>query len=421
VGDGETGHAESVGVAWAPVTVQAWFESSTAEVEPGSSVVLVLGITNLGATTDSFSLAPTGLAAAWTTVRPPYITLFGGAQATVEVEVEAPRLPTTTAGPVALGVRVVPHGDPDDVEMTEITLDVAPTFDRRITLLQPARRSRRRAVFEMLLENLGNTQATCQMHLIDPTGRIDGRLDPAAIGVEPGGTGLVRLKAVATRRQWERSSRTIAFRVEADQQGAPTAAASGTFVQAPMVPDRIIARLVGPVLAAGLVALAWFAVVRPAIDDAAADAVAQRPAPTVTTVPPPTTDGADTGTDTGTGTGTALGTPLSTVLTSGGPAGETSSQQYTVPAGQTLLLSDYLVQNPFGDAGMARLRIGERELEWDLAVHLDGIDVSNRLVTPLAVGAGESITFEVDCSAVGQEGGTGCSASALVVGRLVPA
>jgi hypothetical protein len=68
------------------VTVQAWFESSTAEVEPGSSVVLVLGITNLGATTDSFSLAPTGLAAAWTTVRPPYITLFGGAQATVEVE-----------------------------------------------------------------------------------------------------------------------------------------------------------------------------------------------------------------------------------------------------------------------------------------------------------------------------------------------
>lgn len=409
------------------MTVQAWFETSTAEVEPGSSVVLTLGITNLGATTDSFSLAPTGLAAAWTTVRPPYITLFGGAQATVEVEVEAPRLPTTTAGPVALGVRVVPHGDPDDVEMSEITLNVAPTFDRRITLLQPAQRSRRRAVFEMLLENLGNTQATCQMHLIDPTGRIDGRFDPPAIGVEPGGTGLVRLKAVATRRQWERRSRTIAFRVEADQQGAPTAAAAGTFVQAPVAPDRILVRLVGPVLAAGLVALAWFAVVRPAIDDAAADAVAERPAPTVTT-PTPTTDGTGTGTgtDAGTGTGgntsagTVLGTPLSTVLTSGGPAGQTSSQQYTVPTGQTLLLSDYLVQNPFSDAGMARLRIGDSELEWDLAIHLDGIDVSNRFVTPLAVGAGESITFEVDCSAVGQEGGTGCSASALVVGRLVP-
>jgi hypothetical protein len=32
-----------------------------------------------------------------------------------------------------------------------------------------------------------------------------------------------------------------------------------------------------------------------------------------------------------------------------------------------------------------------------------------------------AVTFEVDCSAVGQEGGAGCSASALVVGRLVPA
>lgn len=407
------------------MTVQAWFESSTAEVEPGSSVVLTLGITNLGATTDSFSLAPTGLAAAWTTVRPPYITLFGGAQATVEVEVDAPRLPTTTAGPVALGVRVVPHGNPDDVEMSEITLHVAPTFDRRITLLQPAQRSRRRAVYEMLLENLGNTQATCQLHLIDPTGRIDGRFDPPAIGVEPGGTGLVRLKVATTRRQWERRPRTIAFRIEADQQGAPDAAASGTFVQAPMAPDGILGRVATLAIAAGAVALAWFAVVRPAIDDAAADAVARQPAPAVTTIAPVTTDDTGgtggTGGEGGTSSGAAsVGTPFSTVLTSGGPAGETSTQGYTVPAGQTLLLSDYLVQNPFGDTGMVRLRIGERELEWDLAVHLDGTDVSNRLVTPLAVEAGQSVTFEVDCSAVGQEGGAGCSATALVVGRLVP-
>ncbi|MEX0846752.1 MAG: hypothetical protein WD023_03155, partial [Ilumatobacteraceae bacterium] len=189
--------------------------------------------------------------------------------------------------------------------------------------------------------------------------------------------------------------------------------------QAPMVPERLLGRIGAALLVGGAIALAWVAVVRPAIDDAAADAVADQPIATATTIATPTTD--VTGGTGGTASATETeGTPFATVLTSGSPAGQTSVQDYVVPAGSTLLLSDYLVQNPFGDAGMARLRIGDRELEWDLAVHLDGTDVSNRLVTPLAIEAGESVSFQVDCGAVGQEGGTGCSATALVVGRLVP-
>lgn len=408
------------------MTAQAWFETNSVGVEPGTSVVLPLTVTNLGARTDSFSLTPTGLAAPWATVRPAYVTLFGGAQATVEVVVDAPRLPSTTAGSVALGVRVVSQQQPDDVELSEMTLEVQPTFDRRITMLQPAMRTRRRARFELLVENLGNTQANCQMHLIEPTTRIDGRFDPPGVGVEPGGSSLVRLKVAATRLQWERRSRSIPFRVHADQQGAPTASASGTLVQAPVLPDRIGARTVGALAAAGLIVLAWFAVVEPAIDDAAVRAVGDREPAVVTTVDPdadpdtpaPTTVAPDPGTD---DPATTPGEPFSTVLPSGSAPGTTSTQAFTVPDGQTLLVTDYLVQNPFGDEGVARLRIGERELQWDLAVHLDGVDVGNRFNTPLQVPAGQQVVFEVECGGIGRIGGTGCSATALVNGRLADA
>jgi hypothetical protein len=410
-----------VAVAFDPVTVQAWFETTAVDIEPGSSIVLKLTVSNLDTATDSFSLAPVGMAAAWATVRPAYITLFGGAQSTVEVEVHTPRLSSTTAGPVSLGVRIVPHKDPDDVALAEITLLVAPTFDRRLTILQPALRSRRRAVYEMLVENKGNLQAHCQLHLIDPTGRLDGRFDPPAAGVEPGGTTVVRLHTVALHRQWDRRSRTIPFRVEADEQGAPSAAADGTFVQAPMVPERLGSRVLAAALTMGLIALGWFAVVRPAIDDAADRAVAERtgevtattvPAPTGSTVPDQAVSG---------GGETPTGDLFSKVLAPVGPINQPTTDEIVVPDGKRLLVTDYLIQNPFGDAGEVKLSIGTIELRWDLSVQLDGTDVGFRFSSPVEVKAGEKVTFQVVCRVVGLSGGSACGSTALISGTLVDA
>ncbi len=397
------------------VTVQAWFEVEVAHVQPGKTVTLELTVTNLSDTTDTCSLSPTGLAAAWTTITPASLTLFGGSHQTVLVQVNPPRLPSTTAGPTGLGVRLVPQNDPDDVEHCEITLDIDTTTDRRITMLQPVLRGRRRAVYELLVENRGNAQANCTLYLIDPTGRLDGRFDPPAAGVEPGGSSLIRLKLSATRRHWERRSRTLPFRIDADEPRVASVSADASFVQAPMVPERLGSRLVAAALGVGAVALAWAFVVRPAIDDAAQQAVTDlAPAPITTAVTPDSSVPAPSA-----GTTTDEGEPFSTVFTSGGPAAETSSQSYTVPSGKVLLLTDYVVQNPFADAGVARLRIGERELQWDLSLHLDGTDVVNRLLTPLQVVAGERVVFEVDCAEVGRAGSASCSSTALVAGRLI--
>ncbi len=404
------------------MTVQGWFANNTADIEPGHAAVLELTITNLAAGTESFALTPTGLAAAYSAIRPAYITLFGGAQETVEVEVTAPRLPSTTAGATALGVRIVPQHSPDDVEQVEVTLHIAATFDRRLQMLQPAIRSRRRAVYEMMVENSGNTQASCRMHLIDPTGRVDGDFDPPAVGVEPGGSTLVRLKLRAVKRQWPRRSRTLPFRVDADQQGAPTAAAGASLIQAPIVAERLWGRIAALAAVGAVIVGAWVGIVNPAIDRAAERAVAgTEPAVTVTTVATPTGVGSPTPVVTSPPiavlAGDADGEPLTVSLPSGGPANELTEQTYIVPAGSTFLITDIFVLNPFGDEGTATLQVGATRFEWDL-VNLDGVDATKQFVTPLGLPADQPVVFTVACGAIGRQGGTGCSTTAVVNGRL---
>ncbi len=410
-------------VSVARMAVQGWFHTTEAVVEPGGSVTLALMVTNLGEEVEHFALSPTGMAAGWTTIRPAHLTLFGGAQQSVDVEITPPRLPGTTSGPTSLGVRIVPTGNPDEVAHADITLDVAPTFDRRVTVLQPAMRSRRRATFELMIENQGNVQASCRLHLLEPTGRLDGDFDPPAVGVEPGGSTLVRLRTRTSRRQWERRALSIPFTVDADQTGAPTVSAPATFIQAPVLPERLWGRL--GAAAAGLAALAgvWVGVVRPEIERAAVEAVAGLPTPTTApdgVVPDPSTVGAPS-TSVAPATLTAAepaGRPFSASLPSGGAQFQQSVQTYTVPAGSRLLVTQFIVQNPYGDEGTAVLRIGTIPFEYDL-VNLDGIDANQGFLEPLELGGGATITFEVSCGAIGRTGATACSSSATVIGRLL--
>ena len=409
------------------MAAQAWFSRSDIEVVPGTSAVFQLTIVNLGDTTESFSLAPVGLAAGWTTIRPGSVTLFGGSQEVVDVEVQPPLLPSTTAGPTALTVRIVPQSDPDDVGSSETTLQVGPTFTRRLHMLQPALRARRTAVYEMMLENQGNTQASCRLHLLDPTGRVDGDFDPPAAGVEPGASSLIRLKVHANRLQWERRSRTVQFTIDADQPGCPTASAPVTFVQASMVPERLFARLVATAAVVAALAGVWFGIVKPAVRTAADDAVTKQlpaaisstsvvnapvtpnpndsvPVTTVAAAPQPVVE---------------EGVLFSKLLAPAAPAGQTASLTVDVPVGSTFRLTDYALQNPDKDAGVAVLLNGTNEI---YRVSLNDVVGDKRVswVSPIEVPGGTSLVFQVTCSGGGDLSGN-CTTSMLISGRMVPA
>ncbi len=113
------------------MAAQAWFSRGDIDVTPGTVAVLQLTVVNLGDTTDTFVLTPAGMAAAWTTINPATLTLFGGTQQVVDIEVFPPLLPSTTAGPTSLSVRIVPQSDPDEVRSAETTLNIAGSYDER--------------------------------------------------------------------------------------------------------------------------------------------------------------------------------------------------------------------------------------------------------------------------------------------------
>lgn len=402
------------------VSVQAWFAHDEIEVAPGSTLTLPLTIHNLSDTTESYTVVPAGLAASWTNVSRGNLTLFGGSQEVVEVEVSPPRLPTTTAGPTAIAIRVIPLTDADDTMVAETTITISPFDDCRIVPLQPIQRARHRATYEFMVENHGNTIASCRLHLIDPTDRVDGDFDPPAVGVAPGAASLVRLKTRARRGVFRRSSRTLDFDVEASRQGFAPVNESMALVQSPTIPVDALARAVAVAAIVGGLALAWFGLVRPTIEDTVADEVAAQ------TVSDEATNGATPGVGPSTTLPTANdgdvdvdATPAFFRLAVEPALTQTADQSTTMPAGEYFDMSDVRIENPFNDRGVATLLVnGEQLFIWSLE-NVRG-SVFEPSITPIRLQPGDIVAFSVKCDEIGDATRSTCTNAVNVGGETVP-
>ena len=401
------------------MAAQAWFSHGDVDVTPGAVAVLQLTVVNLGDSTDTFVLTPAGMAAGWSTINPATITLFGGTQQVVDIEVFPPLLPSTTAGPTSLSVRIVPQSDPDDVRSAETTLNIAGSFDRRLDILQPALRGRRSATYEMMLENRGNTLASCRLHLIDPSGRVEADFDPPAAGVEPGASTLIRMKVRSKGFQWERRPRTVPFRIDADQPGSPTASGSATFVQTPIVPERLVGRLIALITLVAVALGSWFGVVKPAIRDAADDAV-RVAMPATTTSVVATIDSATGATVAPSVPEEDQGTIVNIPLPLAVPVGQTDAARYTVPAGQRLRITDIIVQNPNIDLGSLIIQRNDVTLYTFSLGNIFG-DTSAPLITPIELLAGEQLVVQVTCTGLNDPTFSTCSQNVFVSGVLLAA
>ena len=419
------------------MSVQVWFAPDEITVRPGESASLALSVENVGASTESFAVIPAGLAAAWTTVTRTNVTLFGGSRDVVEVVVRPPAIHTTSAGPTTIAVRVIPQLDPDETVVAETLITVDAFDDRRITVLQPLQRVRRRARYEFLVENHGNNLANCRLHLVDPAGRVDGQFDPPAVGVAPGASSLVQLRARATRGGFRPSDRQLDFEIEATEPEHTAARGRATLVQTPTIPSRALARLAGAALVAGAAVLAWFGVVRPELRNAADRAVDDRIAELAEAGQLPTGTVPDSPVSPVTTPPTGTGAPASTVPSQivVGPAPVTYADyridvdapidqerrgSTVVPAGVEFNLTDVVLQNPHGDLGLATLLRDDAVLyEWDLG-QMNSANEFQPRISPLSFQPGENLVLRVDCEASGRTDGTGCEVSVLLTGTLIP-
>jgi hypothetical protein len=416
-------------VASADVPVQAWFAQDEISVRPGESTSLALSVENLGDHTETYTLLPTGLTAAWTTITRPNVTLFGGSRDVIEVVVRPPAIHTTSAGPTAAAVRVIPSHAVDDTVIAEATLDVGAFDDRRIAVLQPLQRARRRATYEFMVENHGNNLASCRLHLIDPSHRVDGSFDPPAVGVAPGSSSLVRLHLRAQRGYFRRADRQLDFDLEASQPEHEPALGHAALIQPPTIPGRLLWRALGVAAVVAALALAWVTVVRPEVRDAADRAVEDRLDASDPADPAAVPVGGTAGSTPGTVPSTtpvtvappvAEGVPLTTRIPASVGVGLRSPVSYTVPPGARFDVTDVVLQNPNGDLGAAiLLRNAEPLYQWDLGA-MTGPNEFQPRITPIPFAPGDAIVLDVRCDATGLPTSTACEIAVLVGGRSVP-
>lgn len=407
-------------------------------VVPGGEELLELTVRNLGGEPESFGLVANGFLQGWTVIDPSTVSLPPGGESVVRVAVRPPRRWAVPAGSSLLTIRIVSHRVDEDVAIAESTLSVLSFDDRQLALAQPVQRSRRKAEYDLVLENLGNSRASCRLRLVSSDRRLVARFDPPSIGVDPGDSTVARVMVKSKRRLWRGQERTLPFELQAVQDGHTTAATTGSLLQAPVFTGRISRAVLAVAAVAGVVAGAWFGVVRPEIDAAAERAVAEA-AEAATTPAAAQTSAVNSGPDEGgtdeggtdpasagngaNGTTSAPATPLGPAfdvrLAVQAAAAEQQVASYTVPEGTRVEVTDVLMQNPNGDTGRLALLRNSTVL-YEAALE-NFLDFPTALRSPFVFGPGDSITVQLTCRAAGSATSGQCSAAITLTGTTAPA
>jgi hypothetical protein len=402
------------------VSFRAELADAEIVIAPGGEEVRLLRIQNLSDSTASASLLPTGPAQGWTLIDPPTVTLFPGAEETVRVLLRPPRSPLVGAGPSPFMVRVVSHDNPDETVIVDSIVNVLSYDDRRLYLAQPVQKGRRSAVYDLIVENAGNTRATCRLGFSEVTKRLTATIDPPSVSVDPGMRTVARVHVRARRWQWKRDARTVPFRVVAQQDQHSTVETEGALLQTRVIPEHSGRIVVGAAALVGAAAASWAFAIRPAIDRAADEAVAERTAAVVASAE----SQADAIIDPTAGT-TAPTTvaeipdparaPFDLRLRTTAAVAATEVSTYTVPAGRSVQIKDIYIQNPNGDIGrVALLRNGEVLFETALE---NFRDQTFPYVSGYVFAPGDNLGLQVTCSGAGSGASSSCEIAASFVGE----
>jgi hypothetical protein len=111
---------------------------------------------------------------------------------------------------------------------------------------------------------------------------------------------------------------------------------------------------------------------------------------------------------------------FSRLLAPASPSGQTLSQTVDVPVGQNFELTDFALQNPDQDSGVAVLSNGTNVIYTLSLADVNTGDKRVSLVSPIEVLGGTQLVLQLNCVGAGNISGV-CTAAMLVSGRMVPA
>jgi hypothetical protein len=268
-------------------------EQLSVAVVPGETGVCTVRIRNTGSVVDQFTPTVLGQPAAWTTVIPAMISLFPGADGTVDLHFAPPRATGVGSGPTPFGVRVVGSQDPDNPVVEEGEVDLLGYVDVTAKLTPRSVEAKRKSRHEIIVDNKGNRPVAVQLSVIDPDEQLAFALGDSSVTVDAGQSAHVPLKVAARKGFARGTDKHRPFQVKAVPEGASyPLTMDGNLIQKPGMPRFILP------LIAGAVALVLIAALAPALlkkGDSSASQIGADPttttaAPVVVTEPPANPD-----------------------------------------------------------------------------------------------------------------------------------
>lgn len=432
------------------MAVAAALSTTAISVEPGSDAVCEVQIRNTGDVVDQFTVDVVGDATDWCTVEPSIINLLPGGEATARATFKPPRSAEVPAGTTAFGIRVLSREDPDGSTVQEGQVDVAP-FDALAAELVPTkRRGRRRAKFRLAVDNNGNHEIAIDIMAVDPDDEMQIQLRPPTVVVERGTAVVVRLKTFPHKRFLRGDAKTLPFQALVLAPGEEPVTADGVMIQEQLLPKWLLPALgLVAAAAAALVAL-WFLLLRPQVQTIAkaesqqqvsqaasaaqqAGQAAQQASKAAAVAQSAAGGGGGSGAGGGGGGGGSGGggSGKATTTSGGGAAGSNDTSfriassakpvtdgsvqnfTYTAPNHQSQDITDIVLQNPRGDAGILRILFGQTVV---LEEGLNNFrDLDYHYVVPLHVNPDQAVTVAVNCVTPGT--GTTCTPSVSFSGR----
>ncbi|HVF31922.1 MAG TPA: hypothetical protein VM933_02695 [Acidimicrobiales bacterium] len=199
---------------------------------PGGAGVAQVLIRNTGTVVDQFAVNLVGDASAWARPVPPALSLFPGAEQTIEIHFSPPRSSVVVAGSVPYGVRVTSKEDTDFSIVEEGEVTIAGFAQIEAKVVPRTSEGKRSAVHRVEITNTGNAVVTADVSASDPDELLAFDLDPDTVEIQPGQTEIVKLKVAAKKSQKGRSARRMPFTVFVEP-GGPTVQVDANFEQKP--------------------------------------------------------------------------------------------------------------------------------------------------------------------------------------------
>jgi hypothetical protein len=390
------------------------------DVVCGQAAACPLSVRNTGKIVESYRFEVVGGPAAWATVEPAELSLYPGTDQDVQLVFTPPRLPTVPAGPQPYAVRIIPTEQPHEAVAVEGEAHVAPFTEMNAELVPHTSTGRRKGRHEVAVDNRGNVPIEVGLAGADPDGKLAITPAPNVLVVPPGQAMFSKLNVRARKRRWRGGPATHPFQAAVHREDEPPRLLDGSLVQRPVFPRSTGRWLAGLLALLVLLAALWMFLVKPAVESAATEALAEDMAALSEQVGAAKDEAAqarEQGEQAEELAGQVLeeieGTTLepappepefvATILRLDVTVGEgsTATDGHAPEDGTVFAVTDLILENPQGDAGLLEILIDD-ELVYRLSM-ANFRDLDHRFITPIEVAAGQEIILRATCETPGQQ------------------